>query len=275
MLASSPAVCREEEFRVESGSSELRPKRPAPPAPAPFLNHKFCREQRLLLPTTLCDAEREKLLGKQWRALPEAERLEYKYKRAKPMSEILGTALEHMTEEEATEVLGGGPSAEDRSPPPLLPPLCVVRWRRQQQHGGPQAEGLKEQGTDQTVAQQQGATADSTMLAASLAGGDSLLSDGINGIRPLLDYRHLLSAARADATMSGHISSLLQSRASGGNLDDSLGGHEELQSFVPPLLFGSRPFPQSHSMGSLYGRPLSPSSRDGEDVEDEEAWMTG
>eukprot|EP00964_Phaeocystis_antarctica_P012081 scaffold6654_cov51-Phaeocystis_antarctica.AAC.1 len=158
-------LCREEEFRVESGSSELLPKGPAPPAPAPFLNpyHKFCREQRLLLPTTLCNAEREKLLGKQWRALPEAERLEYKYKRATPMSEVLETALEIMTEEEATEVLGGGPSAEDRSPPPLLPaPLCVVRWRRQQQHGGPQAEGLKEQGADKTVAQQQGATADSS-----------------------------------------------------------------------------------------------------------------
>ena len=162
MLASLPALCREEEFRVESGSSELLPKRPAPPAPAPFLNpyHKFCREQRLLLPTTLCNAEREKLLGKQWRALPEAERLEYKYKRAKPMSEVLGTALEIMTEEEATEVLGGGPSAEDRSLPP--PPLCVVRWRRQQQHGGPQADGAKEQGTGMTVAQQQGATADSS-----------------------------------------------------------------------------------------------------------------
>ena len=279
MLALSPAVCREEEFRVESGSSELLPKRPAPPTQAASLNpyHKFCREQRLLLPTTLCDAEREKLLGKQWRALPEAERLEYKYKRATPMSEVLGTALEIMTEEEATEVLGGGPSAEDRSPPPLLPPLCVVRWRRQQQHGGPQADRANEQGTDKTVAQQQGEppTADSTMLAASLAGGDSLLSDGINGIRPLLDSRHLLNAARADAKMSGHITSLLQSRASGGSLDDSLGGHEELQSFVPPLLFGSRPFPQSHSMGSLYGRPLSPSSRDGEDVEDEDTWMTG
>eukprot|EP00964_Phaeocystis_antarctica_P015393 scaffold8514_cov55-Phaeocystis_antarctica.AAC.2 len=80
MLAASPAVCREEEFRVESGSSELLPKRPAPPTQAASLNpyHKFCREQRLLLPTALCDAEREKLLGKQWRALPEAERLEYK-----------------------------------------------------------------------------------------------------------------------------------------------------------------------------------------------------
>ena len=116
--------------------------------------------------------------------------------------------------------------------------------------------------------------ADDSMLAASLAGGDSLLSDGINGIRPLLDSRHLLNAARADAKMSGHISSLLQSRASGGNLDDSLGGHEELQSFLPPPLFGSRPFPRSHSIGSLYGRPSSPSSRDGED-EDEDAWMTG
>ena len=157
-------LCREEEFRVKSGSSELRPKGPAPTAPAPSLNpyHKFCREQRLLLPTDLCNAEREKLLGKQWRALPEAERLEYKYKRATPMSEVLGTALEIMTEEEATEVLGGGPSAEDRSPPPLLPPLCVVRWRRQQQHGGPQADGANEQGTDKTVAQQQGATADSS-----------------------------------------------------------------------------------------------------------------
>ena len=76
-------LCREEEFRVESGSSELLPKGPAPPAPAPFLNpyHKFCRE------------------GKQWRALPEAERLEYKYKRAKSESEILGAALDHMTED--------------------------------------------------------------------------------------------------------------------------------------------------------------------------------
>jgi len=157
MLASLPALCREEEFRVESGSSELQPKRPAPPAPAPFLNpyHKFCREQRLLLPTALCDAEREKLLGKQWRALPEAERLEYKYKRAKPMSEILGTALEIMTEEEATEVLGGGPSAEDRSPPPLLPPL---RLDGQQQHGNSQAEGSH----PVVLLLQLGATADSS-----------------------------------------------------------------------------------------------------------------
>eukprot|EP00964_Phaeocystis_antarctica_P015394 scaffold8514_cov55-Phaeocystis_antarctica.AAC.3 len=94
-------LCREEEFRVKSGSSELRPKGPAPTAPAPSLNpyHKFCREQRLLLPVDLCNAEREKLLGKQWRALPEAERLEYKYKRAKSESEILGAALDHMTED--------------------------------------------------------------------------------------------------------------------------------------------------------------------------------
>mgnify|MGYP002014173917 CR=1 FL=1 len=86
---------------MKSGSSELRPKGPAPTAPAPSLNpyHKFCREQRLLLPVDLCNAEREKLLGKQWRALPEAERLEYKYKRAKSESEILGAALDHMTED--------------------------------------------------------------------------------------------------------------------------------------------------------------------------------
>ena len=116
--------------------------------------------------------------------------------------------------------------------------------------------------------------ADDSVLAATLAGADSLLSDSINGIRPLLDSRHLLNAARADAKMSGHITSLLQSRASGGSLDDSLGGHEELQSFLPPLLFGSLPVPRSLSMGSHYGRPTSPSSQKGED-EDEDAWMTG
>ena len=114
--------------------------------------------------------------------------------------------------------------------------------------------------------------ADDSVLAATLAGADSLLSDSINGIRPLLDSRHLLNAARADAKMSGHITSLLQSRASGGSLDDSLGGHEELSSFLPPLLFGSLPVPRSLSMGSHYGRPTSPSSREGED-EDEDAWM--
>ena len=114
--------------------------------------------------------------------------------------------------------------------------------------------------------------ADDSVLAATLAGADSLLSDSINGIRPLLDSRHLLNAARADAKMSGHITSLLQSRASGGSLDDSLGGHEELQSFLPPLLFGSLPVPRSLSMGSHYGRPTSPSSQKGED-EDEDAWM--
>ena len=114
--------------------------------------------------------------------------------------------------------------------------------------------------------------ADDSVLAATLAGADSLLSDSINGIRPLLDSRHLLNAARADAKMSGHITSLLQSRASGGSLDDSLGGHEELQSFLPPLLFGSLPVPRSLSVGSHYGRPTSPSSQKGED-EDEDAWM--
>ena len=114
--------------------------------------------------------------------------------------------------------------------------------------------------------------ADDSVLAATLAGADSLLSDSINGIRPLLDSRHLLNAARADAKMSGHITSLLQSRASGGSLDDSLGGHEELSSFLPPLLFGSLPVPRSLSMGSHYGRPTSPSSREGED-EDEDSWM--
>ena len=119
--------------------------------------------------------------------------------------------------------------------------------------------------------------ADDSVLAATLAGADSLLSDSINGIRPLLDSRHLLNAARADAKMSGHITSLLQSRASGGSLDDSLGGHEELQSFLPPLLFGSLPVPRSVSMGSHYGRPTSPTSREGEDGlnEDEDAWMSG
>ena len=113
--------------------------------------------------------------------------------------------------------------------------------------------------------------ASESLLSGGL-GGESLLSGGMNGIRPLLDSRHLLNAARADAKMSSHISSLLQSRAAGGNLDDSLGGHEELQSFLPPLLFGSRPFQRSQSMGSLYGRPSSPSSRDGED-EDDDGWM--
>ena len=114
--------------------------------------------------------------------------------------------------------------------------------------------------------------ADDSVLAATLAGADSLLSDSINGIRPLLDSRHLLNAARADAKLSGHIAELLQARANGGSLVDSLGGHEELQSFLPPLLFGSLPVPRSLSMGSHYGRPTSPSSQKGED-EDEDAWM--
>ena len=126
-------------------------------------------------------------------------------------------------------------------------------------------------------------------LAASLAGADSLQSDG--RVRPLLDSRHLLNAARADAKLSGHITALLQARANGGSLHDCLGGHEELPSFLPPLLFDSRSFPRS-SMGSLYGQGVIPqlstslfmtpcygtssssSSRDGED-EDEDAWMPG
>ena len=95
--------------------------------------------------------------------------------------------------------------------------------------------------------------ADDSVLAATLAGADSLLSDSINGIRPLLDSRHLLDAARADAKLSGHIAALLQARANGGSLVDSLGGHEELQSFLPPPLFDSRSFPLS-SLGSLYGQ---------------------
>ena len=114
--------------------------------------------------------------------------------------------------------------------------------------------------------------ADDSVLAATLAGADSLLSDSINGIRPLLDSRHLLNAARADAKLSGHIAALLQTRANGGSLHDCLGGHEENQSFLPPLLFGSLPVPRSLSMGSHYGRPTSPSSQKGED-EDEDAWM--
>lgn len=99
---------------------------------------------------------------------------------------------------------------------------------------------------------------------------EPLLGGGLNGIRPVLDSRHLLNAARADAKMSSHIASLLQTRAAGGALDsDSIGGHEELQSFLPPLLFGSRPFPPPRS--NPFGRPSSPFVR--EDEDDDDLWM--
>lgn len=100
---------------------------------------------------------------------------------------------------------------------------------------------------------------------------DPLLGGGLNGIRPVLDSRHLLNAARADAKMSSHIAALLQTRASGGALDsDSIGSHGELQSFLPPLLFGSRPFPppRSHS----FTRPSSPFLTREED-DDDDSWM--
>ena len=38
----------------------------------------WCRDQRLRLPTNLRNAEREKVLGKRWKALPEAERAKWR-----------------------------------------------------------------------------------------------------------------------------------------------------------------------------------------------------
>ena len=64
-------------------------------------------------------------------------------------------SVENMTAEESIEMMLTGDSC---SANPSQPPLGLDH----QQHGGPQAEGLKEQGADKTVAQQQGATADSS-----------------------------------------------------------------------------------------------------------------
>lgn len=52
-----------------------------------------------------------------------------------------------------------------------------------------------------------------------------------------------------------HINSFLQGRT------DEAAGRDELSSFLPPLLFGSRPFPRTNSSGRLYGRPDSPLQR--------------
>ena len=63
----------------------VMPNRPAPPASAPAPRAKkkavtwspykeFCRAQRPLLPTSLRNAERERVLGQRWRAQSEAER---------------------------------------------------------------------------------------------------------------------------------------------------------------------------------------------------------
>ena len=105
------------------------------------------------------------------------------------------------------------------------------------------------------------------LLSSGGVGGESLLSG--DGIRPLLDPRHLLNAARADVKVSSLISSLLQSRAAGANLEESLSGHEELQSFLPRLLVGSRPDPINPSMDSLYGQSWSHEDDDDEEEEDE------
>ena len=74
-------------LRAASITQWVPPKRPAPPppAPAPIANKKartspyneFYQEQRLLLPPGLRNAEREKLLGQMWKALPEAQRAKY------------------------------------------------------------------------------------------------------------------------------------------------------------------------------------------------------
>jgi len=108
----------------------------------------------------------------------------------------------------------------------------------------------------------------STFRAGAL-GGDPLLPGSLSSIRPVLDPRHLLNAARAEPKMSSHLSTLLQGRA-----DGEAPGREELNSFLPPLLFGSRPFSRTNSSSRLYGRPGSP-SREEEDDDEVEAWAEG
>ena len=78
-----PALwCRESEQL--QGKAYTMPKRPAPTGPAlaprakrkalqrPY--EKFCRAHRPSLPTTLRNAERERMLGQLWRGISEAER---------------------------------------------------------------------------------------------------------------------------------------------------------------------------------------------------------
>jgi SHAQKYF class myb-like DNA-binding protein len=121
--------------------------------------------------------------------------------------------------------------------------------------------------SDLLVPSVRGSSFTDPLLSSGGVGGESLLSG--DGIRPLLDPRHLLNAARADVKVSSLISSLLQSLAAGANLEESLSGHEELQSFLPRLLVGSRPDPISPSMDSLYGQSWSHEDDDDDEEEDE------
>ena len=95
----SAAWCREKEQR------RVTPKRPAPPgsALAPRAKKKkevmvpykeFCRAQRPLLPTSLRNAERERILGQRWKALSEAERVA-KWGSPAPVPAPTGAALGH------------------------------------------------------------------------------------------------------------------------------------------------------------------------------------
>ena len=82
-----PKDMEEEPLQVDAGSS-VQSKRPAPEPPASARAEMFTSPylaQRLLLPASLRDSARERLLGQQWKVLPEAERLQYK--RAKAAAE--------------------------------------------------------------------------------------------------------------------------------------------------------------------------------------------
>ena len=84
----APADLSPAPLRAASITQWVPPKRPAPPppctAPAPMAKkartspyNEFYQEQRQMLPPGLRNAEREKLLGQMWKALPEAQRAKY------------------------------------------------------------------------------------------------------------------------------------------------------------------------------------------------------
>jgi len=118
-----------------------------------------------------------------------------------------------------------------------------------------------------SVSSASGLAALTSTFRAGALGADSLLPGSLSGIRPILDPRHLLNAARAEPKMSSHISTLLQGRS-----EAESAGRDELSQFLPPLLFGSRPFQRTHSGSRLYGRPGSPLQRDDEQSDDGDQW---
>ena len=170
-----------EKEQLHEGAGSVRSKRPAlgpPPEhfsiPSLLAYHQFCQARRLLMPATLRNSAMESLLGQQWKALPEAEKLQYK--RAKVATEAAsGERADLSPHQTCTLAASGLPNAAssdtlpandeaelfvtevmdtaldtltaeesiemmlaaDSSANPSQPPLGLDH----QQHGGSQAEG--------------------------------------------------------------------------------------------------------------------------------------